>query len=85
MIRDPADDVVESLDQVKARLAALQHATPTMEKNVSQMRLALIRAEAALDFHQKNIGVLEEVVKAGGRKNHVEVAVDRVPDEAQRE
>jgi hypothetical protein len=46
------------------------------------MRLALIRAQAVMEHHERNIEVLEQVVAAGGRRDQIEVKVDRIPDPA---
>jgi chromosome segregation ATPase len=81
-VRDPADDVQETLDQVKNRLEAMKRARPTLEANLSRMRLALIRAQAVMEHHERNIEVLEQVVAAGGRRDQIEVKVDRIPDPA---
>lgn len=79
-MRDPADDVQETLDQVKKRLEAMKRARPTLEANLSRMRLALIRAEAVMEHHERNIDVLEQVVAAGGRRDHIKIAVERIAE-----
>jgi len=79
-VRDPADDVQETLDQVKKRLEAMKRARPTLEANLSRMRLALIRAEAVMEHHERNIDVLEQVVAAGGRRDHIKIAVERIAE-----
>lgn len=78
-MKDPADNVKESLAAVKNRLEAMKRARPTVEANVGRMRLALIRAQAVLEHHDKNVEVLERVVAAGGRRDHIEIEVDRIP------
>lgn len=81
-MKDPADEVKETLEQVTNRLEAMKRARPTVEANLTRMRLALAQAEAVMEHHEKNIEVLERVVAAGGRRDHLEIAVDRIPETA---
>jgi|GEM_PF-2686773 len=80
-MKDPADDVKETPDVIRNRLGALKKGRPTMEKNLSALRLAVHNAERQLEQHDRNIKVLEEVLELQAKPGFFEVAVERVPEE----
>jgi flagellar biosynthesis chaperone FliJ len=79
-MKDPADDVTETLKQIKARLEAMKMSRPSVESNLRRMRIAVMNAEKQLENYDRSIAALEEVVAQGGRKNNFEIAVERVAD-----
>lgn len=77
-MRDPADDVKESLAAITGRRDAMIRGRPGVETSVRRLRIALASEEERLRKYDETIKTLDTVIERGGKRNHIEIPVERV-------
>ena len=79
-VEDPADEVKRTPEIIRARLAALRKGRPTLEKNITQLNLALHNATKALEHHDENIRALEGLLEFACDDGVFRIPVERIVD-----